>query len=68
MYYQTFLRRYIGDGQGQEVEKIPFAPTHFQEAGLSYAPLRGMPELEALILMNKWNTNQVQQLYVYGVE
>lgn len=67
MYYQTFLRKYIGSDSPGEVEKIPFQQIHFREAGLGFAPLRGMPELEALSLVNKWNTNQTQQLFVYGV-
>jgi len=34
---------------------MEFEDVHFAEAGVSFSPEAGMPLLEALLLMNKWN-------------
>ncbi len=40
------------DGRAKRME---FEDVHFAEAGVSFSPEAGMPLLEALLLMNKWN-------------
>jgi hypothetical protein len=67
MYYRTYLRKSLR-GVDQPVERVPFREAQFKEAGLQFAPSRGMPMLEAFQLINKWNTNQLQQNFVYGLE
>lgn len=36
-----------------------FLETHYREAGVSPSLLSGIPQLEALELINKWNRDQV---------
>lgn len=42
-----------------------FLETHYREAGVSPSLLSGIPQLEALELINKWNRDQVGLHCVY---
>lgn len=42
-----------------------FLETHYREAGVSPSLLSGMPQLEALELINKWNRDQVGLNTIY---
>ena len=59
-----FLRRSLEDG---EIQRIPFAPGDYQQAGVPYASVGGMPVLEAYQLVNNWNVSQAEQQYVFAV-
>jgi hypothetical protein len=51
-----------------DIHQIAFTSKHYAAVGVPYSPLAGMPELEAYQLINKWNTQQVDQRFVYGIE
>ena len=61
----TYLCKILDSG---EIFVASFEPSHFIEAGLQPRSLGGMPVLEAYQLVNRWNTTQVDQRYVYGLE
>lgn len=58
--YQGFIRK---GSDGSAFHK--FLETHYREAGVAPSLLSGMPQLEALELMNKWNRDQVGLTCVY---
>lgn len=60
-----YLAKVIRTG---EVTRVQFLADHYKEAGVSYSPLAGFPELEAYQLLNRWNTRQDAQSVVYGLE
>ncbi len=64
MRFTKFYRRVLASGL---VEAVPFAPEHFREAGVGYAPVAGMPILEAFQLVNKWNLSQSDQQFVFAL-
>ncbi len=66
MRYTHYLRKVLATG---EVQRIPFAPSHYTQAGLLPSTGSGMPVLEAHQIVNKWNISQDGlQAYVYGLE
>lgn len=60
MRYKTFARRSISTGQ--EV-RLSFTAEHYKAAGVGYAPLCGLPTLEAHQLINRLNTEQTAHVY-----
>lgn len=62
MRYRTYQRKMLSSGQVRECE---FDSTHFKEAGLPTMSV-GMPQLEALELVNKWNREP--KTFVYWLE
>lgn len=44
---------------------VPFTAEHYAEMGVPYTPEAGMPQLEALTLVNKWNRQWDNEGYVY---
>jgi hypothetical protein len=63
MKFKGFMRRCIGNGVA---EFIGFQSEHFREVGVGYAPIAGMPVLEAHQLINKWNRSTAR--FVYWLE
>lgn len=61
---KTYLAKYL---HSNETAVLPFEKAHFDEAGVPFSPLAGMPQLEAFQLINKWNTGQTNQRIVYGL-
>lgn len=60
-----FVRKILASG---EVQRIAFDRTQYAAVGVPYSPLAGVPELEAYQLVNKWNIQQADQRFVYGLE
>ena len=50
-----------------QLDVLPFIPEHFRERGIPSTPMVGMHELEALMLLNKWNRAQHRVRYVYFI-
>lgn len=59
-----YLAKYLTSG---ETLSLPFDKSHFDEAGVPFSPMAGMPQLEAYQLINRWNTSQSDQRIVYGI-
>lgn len=51
---------------GETEHNISFSARDFNDAGVPYASLAGMPILEAYQLVNRWNARQSH--YVYWIE
>lgn len=62
MRFQTYIRKRIENGEAQV---IPFGPDDFREAGIGYAPIAGMPLLEAHQFVNRRNAEQERPRYLY---
>jgi hypothetical protein len=60
-----YLRKDLHNGS---VVSVPFSMRDFLLVGVQYAPLGGIPQLEAYGLLNTWNVEQEPQRYVFGVE
>lgn len=58
-----YLRKTLASG---EIARVPFDKSHYDEAGVPFSPLAGVPELEAHQLVNKWN-HQTDQRIVYAL-
>jgi len=50
------------------IKRIQFGKEDYREAGVNYAPLAGLPQLEAYQLVNFWNIRQHSQRYVFALE
>ncbi len=61
----TYLRRTL---ETDSIERLAFEPQHYSAIGIGYSPLAGLPELEAHQLINKMNSNQHIQRFVYTLE
>lgn len=60
MRHRLYKRLVLATG---EVSHLHFEGAHFKEAGLPPMVLAGMPHLEALELINKWNRGCKQFVY-----
>lgn len=65
MRHKTYVVKQLWNG---EVKRIPFTRVDFDAVGIPFAPLGGMPDLEAYQLVNGWNTSQDVQQRMYGLE
>lgn len=65
MRFKKFNRRRLDTGT---TETLGFESQHFHEAGVPYAPMAGMPVLEAYQLTNQWNQAQVNPRFIYWLE
>lgn len=61
MRYKSYFERILETG---EVRELSFGPEQFKTMGLLPVSI-GMPELEALQLINRWNRTQQQVRFLY---
>lgn len=65
MYVTHYL---IKNLDTQQVTRAQFSRQDAVLARVPYAPLGGLPQLEALLLMNDWNTDQDIQRFVFALD
>jgi hypothetical protein len=64
MFKREYLKRTVITG---EVVAVTFTKADYENVGVSYAPARGLPILEAFQLINGWNVSQDSQRTVYAL-
>ena len=53
--FTNYMRKVLQTGH---IESMPFDPEHYRKVGMTYAPVRGIPALEAYQLVNYWNATE----------
>lgn len=58
-----YLRKDLSTGK---VQARKFVPADYKKVGLMPAMASGIPQLEALTLINTWNVSQDKQRFMFG--
>ena len=66
MRIKEYTRRWFNTVGLAVTQKMPFEKAHYQELGIPVTPEFGMHELNALLLVNKWNVAGTR--YTYYIE